>query len=81
MNDVNKVTSSLVKEAVSNIKDDKSDPIFSVSSDCIKHGSDLLSESISLVIKSFIIHGHLAVFLLLATLVPIIKDKLGSSSS
>ena len=81
MNDVKKVTPSLVKEAASHIIDDKSDPIFSFSSDCIKHCLDLLFESLSLVIKSFLIHGHVTVFLLLATLVPIIKDKLGSINS
>ena len=31
--------------------------------------------------RSFLIHGHFTVFLLLATLIPIIKDKLGSISS
>ena len=78
LNDVLKVTPDLVKEAASHIKDDKTDPILSVSSDCIKNGPDLLFEKLSIVIKSFLIHGHVTVFLLLATLVPIIKDKLGS---
>jgi hypothetical protein len=81
INDVNKVTPDLVKEAASHIKDDKTDPIFTFSSDCIKNGTDLLFSSLSLVIKSFLIHGHVTVFLLLATLVPIIKDKLGSINS
>ena len=70
-----------MKEAASHIKDDKTDPVYSYSSDCIKNGPDSLFESLSLVIKSFLIHGHVTVFLLLATLVPIIKDKLGDSSS
>ena len=79
--DVSKVTPAVVKEATTHIKDDKTDPIFSFSSDCIKNGPDLLFEKLSLVLKSFLIHGHVTVFLLLATLVPIIKDKLGSISS
>ena len=79
--DVSKVTPTIVKEASTHIKDDKTDPIFSFSSDCIKNGPDLLFEKLSLVLKSFLIHGHVTVFLLLATLVPIIKDKLGSISS
>ena len=81
MNDVHKVNPSLVKEAASRIKDDKTDPMFSFSSDCIKHGPDSLYQSLSLSIKSFLIHGHVTVFLLLATLVPIIKDKLASINS
>ena len=38
-------------------------------------------ESLSLAIRSYLIHGHVTAFLLLATLVPIIKDKLGSIHS
>ena len=81
INEVNKVTPNLVKEAAAHIKDDKTDPILSVSSDCIKNGTDLLYESLSLSIRNFLIHGHVTVFLLLATLVPIIKDKLASVNS
>ena len=81
VNDVLKVSPALVKEAASHIKDDKTDPIFSFSSDCIKNAPDVLFEKLSLVFKSFLIHGHVTVFLLLATLVPIIKDKLGSIDS
>ena len=55
--------------------------MFSFSSDCINNGPDSLYQSLSLSIKSFLIHGHVTVFLLLATLVPIIKDKLASINS
>ena len=81
LQDVLKVSPKLVKEATSHIKDDKTDPVYSYSSDCIKNGPDSLFESLSLVIKSHLLHGHVTVFLLLATLVPIIKDKLGSINS
>ena len=36
---------------------------------------------LSIIIKCFLVHGHVTYFLLLATLVPIIKDKLGSLNS
>ena len=48
----------------------KSDPVFSFSLDCFK--------KLSIILQGFLIHGHLTSILLLATLVPIIKDKLGS---
>ena len=35
-------------------------------------------ENLSLIIQGFLVHGHITNILLLATLVPIIKDKLGS---
>ena len=79
--DVEKVNANVVKEAASHLKDSKSDPTFSFNSDCIKHGTEQLFQQISLAIQSFLVHGHVTYFLLLATLVPIIKDKLGSINS
>ena len=55
----------------------KSDPILNFSSDCLKHATDDLFEKLAAVIRCFLIHGHVTYFLLLATLVPLIKDKLG----
>ena len=78
LHDVNKVTPDIVKEAASNLRDSKSDPTYNFSSDCIKNGPDNLFSLLSTVIKSFLIHGKVTFFLLLATLVPLIKDKLGS---
>ena len=36
---------------------------------------------LSLVFKSFLIHGHFSLYLLLATFIPILKDKLGSMNN
>ena len=76
--EVNKVNPEIVKTAAKNLSDDKTDPVFSYSSDCIKNRTDRLYELLSIAIQSFLIHGHMTLFLLLATLIPIIKDKLGS---
>ena len=81
LKDVEKVTPELVKEAVRHLNSNKSDPIYSFSSDCLKNGPDSLFQHLSIALQSFLIHGHVTLFLLLATLVPIIKDKLGSISS
>ena len=78
--DVEKVTPDLVKEAVKHLKNNKSDPNYSFSSDCIKNAPDSLYQHLSVVLQSFLVHGHVTLFLLLATLVPIIKYKLGSIS-
>ena len=78
LHDVDKVTPDIVKEAAGNLKDSKSDPTFNFSSDCIKNGPDNLFVLLSTLIKSFLVHGKVTFFLLLATLVPLIKDKLGS---
>ena len=63
------------------MNNNKSDPTYSYSSDCIKNGPDSLFQHLSAALQAFLIHGHVTTFLLIATLVPIIKDKLGSISS
>ena len=75
---VAKVTPEVFKEAAHKLKSGKSDPVFSFSSDCFKNGTDSLYDKLALILQSFLIHGHVTNILLLATLVPIIKDKLGS---
>ena len=79
--EVNKVTKEEVKKAAAALKPGKGDPVYSFSSDCIKVNSDILSEYTAIIIKSFLIHNYIPQFMLLSTLVPIIKDKLGSIHS
>ena len=81
LHEVNKVTPDVIKTAAKNLSDNKSDPVFSYSSHCIKNGTEKLFELLSIAIQSFLIHGHITLFLLLATLIPLIKDKLGSINS
>ena len=80
LKDVLKVTPEIVKQASHKLKSGKSDPVFSFSSDCFKNATATFYEKLSLVLQSFLIHAHVTNILLLATLVPIIKDKLGSIS-
>ena len=74
--DIDKITASKVKEATLHLKQNKSDPLFDFNSDCLKNAPSILFEHLEFVIKSFLIHGHVSIILLLATLVPLIKDKL-----
>ena len=76
-NVVEKVTAEVVKEAVMHLNNDKTDPQFSFSSDCLKNAPDQLYQHISQIFKIFLIHGHVSLFLLLSTMVPLIKNKLG----
>ena len=75
---VNKITPDIIKQATQKLKPGKSDSVFSFSTDCFKNGTGSLFVNLSLVLQSFLVHGHVSNILLLATLVPIIKDKLGS---
>ena len=78
LHDVRKVTPDIVKEAASNLRNSKSDPTFNFSSDCVKNSPDNLFSFLSTIIQAFLIHGRVTLFLLLATLVPLVKDKLAT---
>ena len=79
--DVEKVTPAVVKEAVSRLNNNKTDPVLSFTSDFLKNSPDILFSYLSIIIKSFIIHAHTSHVLLLATLVPLLKDKMGDICS
>ena len=78
LDDIRKVTPERVKEASEKLKNNKSDPTYSFTSDCFKYGPDILFNTLSIGLKGCLVHGHISLFLLLATLLPMIKDKLGS---
>ena len=59
----------------------KGDLYYNFSSDCIKIDSLILREHKMWMMRSFLTHGYIPVFLHLASLLPIIKDKLGSINS
>ena len=75
LRDAERVIPELVKTATKKLRAGKSDPLYSFSSDCIKVDSDMLAELLAVITKSYLIHGHVTSYLLLATLVPIIKGQ------
>lgn len=79
--DVDLVTSDIVRQATDKIKMHKNDPVFVFNSDCLKCAPSSLFQHLSNLIRSFLIHGHVSKVLLLATLVPLLKDKLGDRES
>ena len=78
---IRKITPDLLKQAASKLKPAKSDPVYSFSSDCFKQGPDVLYAHLSTILQSCAIHGHVSQHLLISTLVPLVKDKLGNISS
>ena len=81
MNIVHKVTPEVVKEAVMHLNNDKTDPQFAFSSDCFKNAPDQLFLHMSQIFQIFLVHEHVSLFLLLSTMVPLIKDKLSDKCS
>ena len=81
ISDIEAVTPGIIKEAALKLKPGKSDPTFSFSSDCFKHGPDNLYSVLSSMYKGFMTHAHITKGLLISTLVPIVKDPLSSINS
>ena len=81
LQDVNQINSFTVGEAMEKIKANKSDSVYDFSSDFLKQSPDILHDHLANIIKAFAIHGHVTGHLLIAILVPIVKDKLGDVCS
>ena len=78
---VTRITPELLKNASCKLKAGKSDPVYSFSSDCFKTAADSLYVHLSSIMKSCTVHSHVSQVLLLSTLVPLVKDKLGNINS
>ena len=63
------------------IKPSKSDSTWNLTTDFFKNGPEILFKHLEIMIRSFLVHGHVSQVFLLATLVPIVKDKLGDLCS
>ena len=79
--EIHKITAEVVEAAVSHLKKNKTDPVLTSTSDCLSNSPPILFEYLAIIFRSWLIHGHVTELLLLSTLVPIIKDKLGSLCS
>ena len=67
----------VVKDALNQMKAQKSDAIFDMSSDFYINGPKELAHHLTCLIKMFLSHGQLPRTLLLCTLLPLVKDGLG----
>ena len=75
--DVERITPSIVEEAIRHLKNNKTDPVFDLSSDCLKNAPFILCEQLTLLFKHYVTHGHISLVLMVSTLIPLVKDKLG----
>ena len=66
-------------EALTKLKSGKSDPTFSFISDCLLNSCDDLIKHVTILFKWFL--RTIPAFLLLCTIVPIVKDNLGDIAS
>ena len=76
--EIEKITPKLIEKSFQYIKNGKYDPVFKFSSDCLKNAPNSLFQHLCTIIKSFLYHGHISSFLVLSTIIPLIKNKLGN---
>ena len=76
-----RITPERVQDAVHRLKNDKTDPVLDFNSDCLKNVPSIFCEQLSLLFRQFLIHGHISSFLMISTLIPLVKDKLGDITS
>lgn len=79
--DLDRVTETTVRDALSKLKAGKSDAYFEFNSDCVINCTDKLINQVTLLFKWFLRTGKIPSFLLLCTLVPIVKDNLSDITS
>ena len=63
------------------MKSGKSDAIFDFQSDCLIEGPDILTVHITNLLKAFVIHGSVPKFVLVCSLLPLVKDNLADVTS
>ena len=78
---VNRIDEKLVREALNKMKGNKRDAIFDTVSDCYINGPPELVTHLTILVRLFLSHGLVPFFILLCTLMPLVKDNLGDITS
>ena len=58
LDDVDLVTSDIMRRAAEQVKSNKNDPVFTFNSDCTKRTPATLFQHLANIIRIFLIHGH-----------------------
>ena len=79
--DIDKVSPEIVHQAINCINSNKSDNVYDFKSNAFLNASDILTNHVTLLLQSFLIHGYVPNELITCSLKPIIKDKLGDKQA
>ena len=72
---LDRIDERLIRSALKKMKSSKRDAIFDTVSDCYINGPPELVTHITNLVKMFLVHGSVPYFILLCTLLPLVKDK------
>ena len=78
---VDRITEDLVRQALKRMKGNKGDALFEKQSDCLINGPPQLVAHLTNILKAFVTHGSIPYFILVCTLLPLVKDNLGDITS
>ena len=78
LSDVKRIDHTIVRKALNKLKTGKSDALYDYNSDCLINAPD---DHLVNLFRSFANHGCLPHYLLVCTLIPLIKDQLGDLAS
>ena len=79
--EVDQLTPAVVYQAISSLHKSKNDNSYNFKSDAVIQGKDSLVKHLTLLMQAFLIHSHVPKDILISSLHPIIKDKLGDKCS
>ena len=77
ISDIDRVDNNVIKMALGRMKANKSDSVNDFQSDCLINGPPELISHLANMLKTFIMHGEVPYFILVCTLLPLVKDSLG----
>ena len=78
--EVEKITSEVLKEASNKLVGNKKDPDVAIISDYLINAPNSVYEHLATLLRSYLTHGYISSILAISTIIPLIKDKLGNDS-
>ena len=76
-----RIDENLIRSALKKMKSNKRDAIFDTVSDCYTNGPSELVSHITRLVRMFLSHGRVPYFILVCTLLPLVKANLGDLTS
>ena len=79
--DADRISVDIIQKALKQMKSGKNDTIVDMQSDCLINGPPSLVLHLCNLLRTFVIHGTVPYFILVCTLLPLVKDNLADIPS
>ena len=79
--DAERMTVNLVQKALKKMKEGKNDSVFYLQSECFIDGPQVVLKHLVNLLQMFVVHGFIPQFILVCTLLPLVKDNLADVTS